>query len=1787
MPRLIRNDGISVQVRTQIFTNFIFERDSTVELQYYNTFKTTNDNAGFVTTNNEFTDYFSEYVESITTISVDLTYSTQGFKENVDVISFDTNPQTSIVENIWNSLKTLEQKTGDFKSLFETILKISDSIKSNNNSNEFLSTGLSRDIIQQYVLEYHKSENMVDGQILPSTRLQYIIDRVAEYGPEVLSKSRNYVIDINNKISYIDKLLVDSGEFILRGENSQFVKSNIDNLVRIASVSSSYGEFIDSVSNVFYEPNGNNSVKSNLNEYVHLFKDYIARDTTVTNILGEWKTEGNSLILKPSEYIDNEPTELIAVDGVVIYTENKVHKNLSDSIYTKLNDINDISSFYRDVLISDKNKVLKDLNTNYDFHGGNTLILTQALKTNRLLGKKIITGATHKVLDYTEELEIFPTRTNLEFGNLNLIQENSFYSRDTQSGNNYETSDNINTISGRNRTFIKEPYLKIEIGSSGLNDSNFSDVTQNITVGGVLNTFNTPRSYRMTRLKKVNSKWSIIDSNSYDVYGDVNQASLALQYLQEFDNGDMLVLTTWDEPQNNKNIFENELINSFGSTLQYSPDWSFRCSYQLVSIKGQAPILEEIKPVGSATGIENTITWSESFGFPQSNMITPYGDTEFLNITENNNGYMVLGDVYRSTASLPFLYTKSEDSLENSPDYIHFLYNTSELLEIRDNSNNIVSNRLVVKLYSWSNSNNDINLALSTVDTNFYSKSSHNLLQTYYIDYSSDVDWKEYSINLVELFDSEPIGHQQILWLEFEREPTLPYNPFEGGVDSQQIFDTWTRISHNSSGTYPASASETNAWQLSSGGDIQCTINSGTYIGFVSPEPVGGYVLDTVMTSSNADNDMVSLVLGYFEENGVQHTLNFARIRAGMFFSSTWAIGTNFGQSYGFGGGDTGFTPTGALNFLNTGTIPGETGGGWSGLETRVRVSKDPVTNIITVEATPFGTTGDADFVTVATVDLNSNTYLQKFITSNFGFSAWSQNASSWTNISFEQTYVFAPEDAKYGNIGIGGVSLQNNFVNPETYTNNVYKIIQFPDKVEDIYESYPPTYLSKPNDILNTNDLYLQKPDDTVKFKNLFVKVPSDKSLLDKSYIGQPSDKIISKKLYIGPPKDKVVHINNFFEKISKTQEPKGNYFSEEYSFVYSTKFADPKLKDYVYNMNPYYGEDADKTYLNKLFYVDLDDFTVPYGMIPYLYKPGDTFFIPDTHYVKTKNDNNQSLNIFEKKMDLYELHGGRVLNSILIFYDRNSSQYGGMYYDYDTAPEFVYSGEFVGVSFYSTTKEWIIPHIKIQSGHPRSGGSEAYGHDVIGLSRVEPNHKVLPFFGLVKESDVMPAGRHGRSIDQEYRVTQNVQGRNNPTGLLYEFEEVYHDLDLDSGGIGEGKYNFNYEVIEGSGRIPDCLKLDQQKYVLGQIKESDAFIKKYYFESWIKDQGHFGTLDENYDDFKMIDPRVFKTGILGIASTRGTIDIIIDYPELNGFRYEIGDTIRQNLSTATITDILDEYKTPIDLGDGFGEIERTVIQYELQNINGEFEELSKTVQYVFETKSSREELGIRIANLQLELSNTDPASSRYAELVELISSLNNELNIVGDYTFLVVTGTSVSYDITQVENQRGLNLKVYRTEINTARGLRKFVDLIFTVYNNWSYDRDKFLYSSDRLPDKLYYKGEYLDRDVWVDRMRSDGFFRFDNEENNLVVTELINSFKSDYESGALNFSENEYNEQLEIYNAMLSLGNTPNEVEYLENIEPFTLNCEISLTEKEFYELSTDTRIVRGYPVYASCN
>lgn len=149
--------------------------------------------------------------------------------------------------------------------------------------------------------------------------------------------------------------------------------------------------------------------------------------------------------------------------------------------------------------------------------------------------------------------------------------------------------------------------ILIHVESSGLNDS-VQNRTQYVRINGdiVLLNATSPRSYRITRLRYVNG-WTYHSSNGYDVYGDVVQANNLLAYLQTFNTGDIMILNTFDEPNQNKNVFADELKNSFFAQLQDSAVWAFRCSYQLIAVKGKGVIYENIKEPGSSNGIETSL----------------------------------------------------------------------------------------------------------------------------------------------------------------------------------------------------------------------------------------------------------------------------------------------------------------------------------------------------------------------------------------------------------------------------------------------------------------------------------------------------------------------------------------------------------------------------------------------------------------------------------------------------------------------------------------------------------------------------------------------------------------------------------------------------------------------------------------------------------------------------------------------------------------------------------------------------------------------------------------------------------------------------------------------------------------------------------------------------------------------------------------------------------------------------------------------------------------------------
>lgn len=90
----------------------------------------------------------------------------------------------------------------------------------------------------------------------------------------------------------------------------------------------------------------------------------------------------------------------------------------------------------------------------------------------------------------------------------------------------------------------------------------------------------------------------------------------------------------------------------------------------------------------------------------------------------------------------------------------------------------------------------------------------------------------------------------------------------------QTVFNDWLRISHNATPTQPAIPAELESWAYDSGTDsIQCTANTSSYIGLVSPYQFDSYLFDVVLSSAGADDDAIGLILAYRKIGGVEHTL--------------------------------------------------------------------------------------------------------------------------------------------------------------------------------------------------------------------------------------------------------------------------------------------------------------------------------------------------------------------------------------------------------------------------------------------------------------------------------------------------------------------------------------------------------------------------------------------------------------------------------------------------------------------------------------------------------------------------------------------------------------------------------------------------------------------------------------------------------------------------------------------------------------------------------------------------
>lgn len=112
--------------------------------------------------------------------------------------------------------------------------------------------------------------------------------------------------------------------------------------------------------------------------------------------------------------------------------------------------------------------------------------------------------------------------------------------------------------------------------------------------------------------------------------------------------------------------------------------------------------------------------------------------------------------------------------------------------------------------------------------------------------------------------------------------------PGNAPPSQQDIFNSWARFdgpTYYPTGTPPGG--EATGWTYDNG-TIKSTVNSGSLIGFVSPNDVSNYTHSVTMSSTNADDDSIAIVVAFALVNGVPNSLIAVRACGGN--TPSWGL---------------------------------------------------------------------------------------------------------------------------------------------------------------------------------------------------------------------------------------------------------------------------------------------------------------------------------------------------------------------------------------------------------------------------------------------------------------------------------------------------------------------------------------------------------------------------------------------------------------------------------------------------------------------------------------------------------------------------------------------------------------------------------------------------------------------------------------------------------------------------------------------------------------------------------
>lgn len=237
------------------------------------------------------------------------------------------------------------------------------------------------------------------------------------------------------------------------------------------------------------------------------------------------------------------------------------------------------------------------------------------------------------------------------------------------------------------------------------------------------------------------------------------------------------------------------------------------------------------------------------------------------------------------------------------------------------------------------------------------------------------------------------------------------------GVKFKDVFNTWKRIALNGSDPNSVPA-EINTWNYDEASDtVNCTVNSVSTVGFISPNAYDHYTFEVDLSSTDGDDDAIGICLAYVATGNGAYSLCLYR-QAGSIVQAFEGANTqpvsplaviyqpgvkaqpNFDSAQRVVAGVIGSMvyPDGTP-IVSPGITTNGTHKGWDALG-KVRVKVVRAGNIITIQsANGFGaTTYPAD--NIITIDLNTSPDLQKFLAPcRVGFIAYSQPNASFKSI--------------------------------------------------------------------------------------------------------------------------------------------------------------------------------------------------------------------------------------------------------------------------------------------------------------------------------------------------------------------------------------------------------------------------------------------------------------------------------------------------------------------------------------------------------------------------------------------------------------------------------------------------------------------------------------------------------------------------------------------------------------------------------------------------------------------